>query len=64
MAEAAIQISASIERVLPDTIRLERVLDAPPETVWRYLTKAELRQHAARLTPASPATGPTGRRRR
>ena len=44
MAEAAIQISAPIERLAPDTIRLERVLDASPETVWRYLTEAELRQ--------------------
>lgn len=44
MAEAAIQISAPVERVAPDTIRLERVLDAPPETVWRYLTEAGLRQ--------------------
>jgi uncharacterized protein YndB with AHSA1/START domain len=44
MAEAAIQISAPIERVAPDTIRLERLMDASPETVWRYLTKAELRQ--------------------
>ena len=44
MAEAAIQVSAPIERVAPDTIRLERMLDAPPETVWRYLTEAALRQ--------------------
>lgn len=44
MAEAAIQISAPIERLAPDTIRLERLLDAPPETVWRYLTEAELRR--------------------
>ena len=44
MAEAAIQVSAPIERVAPDMIRLERMLDAPPETVWRYLTEAELRQ--------------------
>ena len=44
MAEAAIRISAPIERLAPDTIRLERLLDAPPETVWRYLTEAELRQ--------------------
>src|SRR4051795_4440692 len=43
MAEAAIQISAPIERVAPDAIRLERTLDAPVETVWRYLTEAELR---------------------
>jgi uncharacterized protein YndB with AHSA1/START domain len=43
MAEAAIQISAPIERIAPDTIRLERTLDAPMEKVWRYLTEAELR---------------------
>src|SRR5689334_25259538 len=44
MAEAAaIQTSAPIKRLAPDTIRLERTLDAPVETVWRYLTEAELR---------------------
>lgn len=43
MAEAAILISAPIERVDNNSIRLERVLDASVETVWRYLTKAELR---------------------
>jgi len=43
MAEAAVQIRPPIERTAPDTIRLERLLDAPPETVWRYLTEAELR---------------------
>ena len=41
MAEVAI---TPIQRVGPDAIRLERLLDAPPETVWRYLTKAELRE--------------------
>src|SRR5690349_20147247 len=45
MTEAdAIRINAPIERLAPDTIRLERTLDAPVETVWRYLTEAELRQ--------------------
>src|SRR3954452_19675739 len=43
MREAAIEISAPIERIAPDAIRLERMLDAPVETVWRYLTEAELR---------------------
>ena len=39
----AIEISAPIQRIGNDTIRLERLLDAPAETVWRYLTEAELR---------------------
>lgn len=43
MAEAAAQIRMPVERVAPDAIRLERVLDAPVEKVWRYLTEAELR---------------------
>jgi uncharacterized protein YndB with AHSA1/START domain len=42
MADAA-AVRAPVERTAPDTIRLERLLDASPETVWRYLTKAELR---------------------
>lgn len=41
MAEAAL---APVERLAPDAIRLERLLDAPAETVWRYLTEAELRR--------------------
>ena len=41
MAEAAL---APLERVGSDAIRLERLLDAPVETVWRYLTEAELRR--------------------
>jgi len=41
MAEAAL---APIQRIGTDAIRLERLLDAPPETVWRYLTEAELRE--------------------
>jgi uncharacterized protein YndB with AHSA1/START domain len=44
MAEATAAARAPIERTAPDTIRLERMLDAPPETVWRYLTEAELRE--------------------
>lgn len=45
MADATIQISAPIERIGPEAIRLERMLDAPAELVWRYLTEAELRRH-------------------
>ena len=44
MAEALLQITAPITRVGNDAIRLERVLDAPVQTVWRYLTEAELRR--------------------
>lgn len=43
MVEAATS-SATVQRLGPDAIRLERLLDASPETVWRYLTEADLRQ--------------------
>ena len=43
MAEAT-AIRVPVEKIAADTIRLERMLDAPAETVWRYLTEAELRQ--------------------
>jgi len=41
MADATL---APVERLAPDAIRLERLFDAPAETVWRYLTEAELRR--------------------
>lgn len=44
MTEAAAQIRMPVEKIAPDTIRLERMLDAPVETVWSYLTEAELRR--------------------
>jgi uncharacterized protein YndB with AHSA1/START domain len=45
MAEAAaIQVTAPIQRIAPDTIRLERLLEAAVEKVWRYLTEANLRE--------------------
>ena len=44
MAEATAAIRIPVERTAPDTIRLERLLDAPVDKVWRYLTEAELRQ--------------------
>ena len=43
MAESSAQIRVPVERTADDTIQLERLLDAPPETVWRYLTEADLR---------------------
>lgn len=33
-----------LERVAPDTIRMERLLHASVETVWRWLTEPELRR--------------------
>jgi uncharacterized protein YndB with AHSA1/START domain len=33
-----------IDRPAQDTIRMERLLSAPVETVWRYLTEGQLRQ--------------------
>jgi uncharacterized protein YndB with AHSA1/START domain len=44
MTEAAAQIRLPVQKVAHDAIRLERLLDAPVETVWRYLTEAELRR--------------------
>ena len=41
MAEAVL---APVQRISSDTIRLERLIDAPPEKVWRYLTEASLRE--------------------
>jgi uncharacterized protein YndB with AHSA1/START domain len=43
MTEVQAAIRTPIQRIGPGAIRLERVLDAPVETVWRYLTEAELR---------------------
>src|SRR6478672_11686837 len=44
MAETSAQIRVPVEKTAPDTIRLERLLDAPVEQVWRYLTEAGLRR--------------------
>jgi uncharacterized protein YndB with AHSA1/START domain len=35
---------AEFERIAPDTLRMERVLDAPTQTVWRWLVQPELRK--------------------
>jgi uncharacterized protein YndB with AHSA1/START domain len=43
MHESAAAIRLPVEKTAPDTIRLERTLDAPADIVWRYLTDGELR---------------------
>ena len=43
MTDAA-TIRLPVEKIAPNAIRLERILDAPFESVWRYLTEAELRR--------------------
>jgi uncharacterized protein YndB with AHSA1/START domain len=53
----AITISAPIRRLGDDTIQLERLLDAPPETVWDYLTKSELRKIWFMGGDDAPASG-------
>lgn len=37
-------VLADMEILAPDTIRMVRILDADPATVWRYLTQADLRR--------------------
>ena len=44
MTDSAAQIRPPVQKIAPDAIRLERLLDAPVETVWRYLIEAELRR--------------------
>ena len=43
MGELTREMSAPIQRTAPDTIRIERSMEAAPETVWRYLAQADLR---------------------
>ena len=43
MTDAAAAIRLPVEKTAPDTIRLERLLDAPVDLVWRYLTEGEQR---------------------
>ena len=43
MIEASTKARPPVARIAPDAIRLERTLDASVDTVWRYLTEAELR---------------------
>lgn len=44
LAGVAEQPAFAIVRVSSDTIRMERLLDAPVDTVWRWLTEPDLRK--------------------
>lgn len=48
-----------IARIAPDTLRFERRLAAPVETVWRWLTEPELRRQWFMTGPIEPRVGGT-----
>jgi uncharacterized protein YndB with AHSA1/START domain len=45
------------QRVAPDAVRLERILEAPIDTVWRYLSDPELRGRWFMPGPIDPRPG-------
>ena len=45
------------ERIGPDAVRLKRILEAPVETVWRYLIDPELRGRWFMPGPIDPRPG-------
>lgn len=46
-----------LEKVAPDTIRIERILAAPRDTVWRWLVEPELRAEWFAGGPIQPQVG-------
>jgi uncharacterized protein YndB with AHSA1/START domain len=46
-----------LERLAPDTLRMERLLDAPRETVWRWLVEPGLRTQWFAGGPLQPRVG-------
>ena len=47
----------TLTQIAPDTIRLERLIDAPPETVWTYLVEDEKRGRWFAAGPLEPRVG-------
>lgn len=50
-------IQAFGSMIEPATLRIQRVLNGAPETVWRYLTDGELRRKWLAAGPMEQATG-------
>lgn len=46
-----------LEKTAPDTLRIERMLDAPRDTVWRWLVEPELRAQWFAGGPLQPHIG-------
>ena len=57
MSEDGRRDLALARRTAPDTVRLERLLDAPIDMVWRFLTDAELRGRWFMAGPLDPRPG-------
>ncbi|MDO7841601.1 SRPBCC family protein [Sphingomonas immobilis] len=47
----------TLTQTAPDTIRVERLIDAPPETVWAYLVEDEKRGRWFAAGPLEPRVG-------
>lgn len=57
MSDDAARDAPVAQRLGPETVRLERLLDAPIDTVWRYLTDPELRGRWFMAGPIDPRPG-------
>jgi uncharacterized protein YndB with AHSA1/START domain len=57
MNEAIRREAPLAQRIRPDAVRLERMLEAPIDTVWRYLTDPELRGRWFMPGPIDPRPG-------
>ncbi len=49
--------TTQLDLLAPDTLRMQRILDAPPTTVWRYLTESALRKQWFAAGEMEPRVG-------